>query len=409
MPCTCAAKRDIDVDDLPKTAVRNLTHRRVQSHGAKPLMTNRRSDSSVPRPPVGAVHPPLPRLNNAAHELGMPYTVPRFATSTPNINILPHVSDEALPLGSQGPTSQPSMPTEVPSSVPRSGWMPQSSSVDLGAPQRFSSADYLQPRVDTSFMNNALSPGNPMRYSMNDFSNFKWPNQGSGGPIYGQSNFAVSAEALGSSAYSDWGLDTPSYSQSNTTLHTPQRLSVASIDQPPLTHSPSNTVSEAGSSAFPSDHGYTNFVSQPPSTVNPSYTSKDYFGSSQGLDTVSESLADTPGGESFAYRLDSDGSVDDFFGSGPGPAEPVIKSEPVDFTMNEALPVADPFTATETGPSLVVPEFNNSTTASFSYTSRPFSGPTTAVQPVQQPQFYEQPMGGSFIWEFAQDNGNTAS
>lgn len=395
LPCTCAAKRDIDVDDLPKAAARNLTHRRVQSHGAKPVMPNRRSDSVVPRHQL-SLHPPLPRVSNAAQDLGTPYNTKRFTTSSPNVSILAQRSEDNLQLGSQGLSPQLSIQApELSSSVPTSHWDPPRSNVNP-TPPNFSSADFLQPRVDTSFIDNALSPGNPSRYSMNDFSKFSWPDFG-GNQLYGQPDFAMSADQLGTSNYSDWGLDTPSYSHGNTAIQTPQRLSVASVEQPGLTHSPSNTISEAGSSAYPSDTTYANYAPQQPTTINPSFTSKDYFGP-QGLGTVSENMGDTPN-DSFVYRMESSTSMDDIFGAGPGPAEPAIKSEPMDYGMNDTLVATDTLSSTEPGPSLVVPEFTN-----FANTSGPFGtlvGPATSGQEQQQQPtpFYDETMAGSYNWE----------
>ena len=400
MPCTCAAKRDVDVDALPKAAALNLSHhRRVQSHGAKPAIASRRSDSLVPRNQLSPHHPPLHRMNNAAHELGMPYILKRYTTSSPNVSTLAQRSEDNLQLGAQAmPPQTTSMPmNELSNSVPTTGWDPsQPPSLDVPN-QQFSSADFLQPRLDTSFVNNALSPGNPSRYSMNDFSKLSYPNF-TGGPIYGQHNYALSAEVLGST-YSDWGTDTPSYSQGNTAMHTPQRLSVASVDQPGLTHSPSNTISEAGSSAYPNDTNYPNFGPQQGFTINPSFTNKDYF-NHQGLDTVSENMGDTPS-ESFVYRTESASSMDDIFGSGPGPAEPAIKSEPMDYGMADSLATTDPFTSSEPGPSLVVPQFTNYSDVSGQYAD--YSSPSPAAQPQPQPQqqYYDQPMATNYGWEFS--------
>ena len=210
---------------------------------------------------------------------------------------------------------------------------------------------------------------------MNDFSKFSWPTFG-GNQIYGQSNFAVSADQLGTSHLSDWSIDTPSYSQDNTAIQTPQRLSVASVDQPALTHSPSNTVSEAGSSAYLNEMNYANFGTPQPPTVNHSFNSSDYFGP-QGLGTVSENVGDVPN-DPFIYRMESASSTDDFFG-GPGPAEPVIKSESPDYGVNDTFATSGPFSSPGSGTSLVVPEFTSYVTASDSFGQ--FAGPTTAGQP----------------------------
>ena len=412
MPCTCAAKRDIDVDDLPKAAARNLTHRRVHSHGSKPVMANRRSDSNVTRNQLGPLHPPIPQLNNAGHEYG-PYQMKRFTTSTPNINVLGNMpSDDSLPLTSMPRTPPASTRSnEMSTSVPTSGWAPpqvqsqpqsyQPSPVD-GFRPTFLGSDLLQP--DTNFMNNALSPGNPARYSMNDFSKLQWPNFNSSG-MYSNPTFATSADQLGGSNYSDWGLDTPQYSQGNTAVQTPQnRLSVASIDQPALSHSPSNTVSEAGSSVYPNDNtSYPDFGTQPPQTINPSFTSKDYF----GLDPVSENMGDMPS-ESFAYQPEGNVNMDDLFSGEPGPTEPIIKAEPEDFSMTpESFATPEQFTSSGSGPSLVVPQFNNDMGTTSSYIQYP--GPTTAGHHQPQ-QFYDPPMDQQmtppFGWDLAQQSSN---
>ena len=367
-------------------------------------MPNRRSDSHVPRPQLGAHHPPLHRMNNAAHEFGMPYQIKRFTTSTPNISLVEQPSsDDSLHTPSLSKTSQPSsQPNELSTSVPGNSWMQSPSyqqSPNDGTLPTFSSADFLQPRVETSFVNNAVSsPGNQSRYSMSDFSKFQWSDIPTNS-MYSQPTFAASADQLGTSNYSDWSLDTPQYSQSNTTLQTPQqRLSVASVDQPGLTHSPSNTVSEASSSAYPSDTSYPNFGSQPPRTINPSYTSKDYFGP-HNLDPVSENTG-ALSTESFVFRPEATISTEDLFGAGPGPAEPMIKSEPQDFCMEESFTNTDNFTSSIAGPSLVVPQFTDTMGTTGSYVDQ-YQGPTSAGHQ-QPPQYFDESMGGEFAWDISQ-------
>lgn len=217
--------------------------------------------------------------------------------------------------------------------------------------------------------------------------------------MYDNPSFAVSADQLGSSNYSDWSVDTPQYSQGNTAMQTPQnRLSVASIDQPGLTHSPSNTVSEAGSSVYPSDSSsYINYGTQPSATINPSLTSKDYF----GLDPVSENMGDVPN-ESFAYRPESSVSMDDLFGAGPGPTEPIVKPEPQDFSMDESFATTNQYSAGTPGPSLVVPQFNTNTGTTNSYVQ--YSGPTTAGQ--EQSAYYDQDMRGAYTWDMSRQPSN---
>ncbi|KAL9060580.1 MAG: hypothetical protein Q9162_000531 [Coniocarpon cinnabarinum] len=399
----------------PSAAARNLTHRRVHSHGSKPVMPNRRSDSLVPRPQLGAHHPPLHRMNNAAHEFGTPYQIKRFTTSTPNVSLMGHPSSEdnlQFASAMQHTTTPPPITTtdemsvSVPTSTPTGPWIPghtpshsrsyQASPVDGLQQQPPTSAGLLQPGNDTSFMNNALSPGNPARYSMNDFSALQWPGFASNG-MYSNPTYAASADQLGTSHWSDWSTDTPQYSQGNTAVQTPQnRLSVASVDQPGLTHSPSNTVSEAGSSVHPSDTNFTNFGSQPPATINPSLTSKDYF----GLDPVSENtMGDTPN-DSFAYPTEGTVNMDDIFGAGPGPAESGTRSESEEMSPMNSQSFATPerYGSEASGPSLVVPQFNTGMGTTSSYIQYP--GMTTAGQDQSQ-QYFDNSMGGAFGWDMS--------
>lgn len=267
-PCICSIKREtLQGDELQKAAARNLTHRRAHSHG-KPIIQNRRSDSVVPSRPQLGHHPPLHRHNNAAHESAFPYTIPKFTASSSSVDMM---QSESLPMlhgqrmglhrASQSTSNLPQTFARVlPSNAPPDSAM-QGLTSTLPTPME---SEFPTPS-ESGFMNNSLSPANPARYSMNDFSAFSWPSYGDAtgqlniqtewpqGEMYRQGSYATSSGQLGE--WNELGSgESPHSFPSNAPLGTPQRSSVISVEQPGLSHSPSNTASDAESYAHTFDN-----------------------------------------------------------------------------------------------------------------------------------------------------------
>lgn len=132
----------------------------------------------------------------------------------------------------------------------------------------------FRPTYDAGFTSNSLSPGNPARYSVNDFSNLNWPAFGDASQIYAQPAYSASASQLSGpgSLYNNasfaastgqlqpelsvWNEDISPGGYEDSTAQTPQRNSLISVDHPGLTYSPSNTVSDVDSTAYHSDAGH---------------------------------------------------------------------------------------------------------------------------------------------------------
>ncbi|KAI9723847.1 MAG: hypothetical protein M1828_004097 [Chrysothrix sp. TS-e1954] len=258
---------------MPKVAAANLTHRRAHSYG-KPVAAKRSSENILPNLKPGQ-HPSLHRSNHSAHEFGHPYKVRKFNASTGQLHLSAQRSLDSLPLHPQVSQTQPSTPYpsftfsehQEPMHIKTEHEDPaMTHSATMDAPNPF-------PDLNMSLMNSALSPANPARYSMNDFSNFNWP--GFTSNDLGDQTSAVSAMSEQDSY--DWSSttgDSPyQYNHAPQQLH--QRSSIVSLDQPGLTHSPSASTSDIGDLAMSVPD--INYRSSPMAsmTVDPSWMSKD--------------------------------------------------------------------------------------------------------------------------------------
>ena len=365
MPCTCAMKREgHDGDDLSKLAAHNaahssLAHRLVHSYNPKPTMSNRRSDSVVPKFQPGH-HPQLHRHNFAAHEFGHPYAIKKYSRSTDNFDwSMSSRSADSLPLSPHnGMAYQQPLPdiTSAPrqdrnqhprvsspaggSDVSTPGHAPyfpgsgMNSPVLInspGAAQDVSSAprqDYFpSPTLDTSgfdgepprshaftspmdinFMNTQQSPANPQRYSLNDFSTFNWTDLEQ--PMLSAS---PSSDHLPHSP-ADFSIDpTVAYNPLN---HTPPPRSsiMASVEHPGMCYSPSAaSVSDAGESiANSGEHNMITSVPRQATPLDASFMTRDYKEPFSGGDLKASTYPGTPSSYNQAGNRSSATSFDDY-------------------------------------------------------------------------------------------------
>lgn len=260
-------------------------------------MLNRRSDSNVPSRPQLGHHPQLHRNNNSAHETRFPYTIPKFTSSTPSVDLLLARSTDHLPL------LQPPRPGGLHRASLSTSNLPQSFAPVLpsNAPpeDRSGSVTSLPTPAedfagDGAFLNAPTSPSNRPRYSFNDLSNFSFPdfsenNNFQGQPtwaqqtasygaemLYRQSSFAASTGQLPEWPELTSNADSPQNYHPNISLGTPQRSSVVSMDQPGLTHSPSNTASDVESYAHQQDTHANQSVPQSAVPNSQTWNSKDF-------------------------------------------------------------------------------------------------------------------------------------
>ena len=255
--CTCALKRELsDAEDVLAPLQRSASH-------GKPIIHTHRSESAVHRLRTNSqhhYHPPLHRLNHAAHEHGQPYTLPRSrpmssgSDATSEEHVIENYSSAQYSEGQQqqikhrstSPLSQElsfsgeSMPT--PRSRPRPPPV-QTAEPKLPYPN-------LAVPADSPFLYSALSPANPHRYSLNDFSMFTLDNFQA--QDMSTREVITPQEALdrGDSTWPAWDdvgtfdfdVNDPMFAQVGIA---PSEQSVDHITSGPLSRSTSGTTSEA--------------------------------------------------------------------------------------------------------------------------------------------------------------------
>lgn len=383
LPCTCALKREhIGTEDLQKSAALNLarTHRRAHSYG-KPVISKQRSDTIVPQRNPHGPRPPLHRLNNSAHESNYPYAIKHFTSSARDFDEIqaaagpylkpPHRS-ASLHRSHQSTSNLP----ELLGTFPGTGSAPEQRVPSTQGQPRYGPYDQLQPvphtpsrsavaspsgpseqdfqtAYDPGFMNNALSPGNPSRYSLNDFSDMSWPAFSDQSQFYNQPSYSASASQLGAAGQlynqaafaastgqlqpdlASWNGNLSSYAYDDSSAQTPQRNSLVSLDHPELTYSPSNTISDVDSAVYHSDT-LSNSNLRPSANAKTVWSAEDIV-DPQRIERSPSSFSQTAYPLAYRPRLSSE-ITDDRFGSEASSSQQAIKaSSPFDMVESSTL------------------------------------------------------------------------
>jgi len=275
-------KEILDLDDVPK--ISRPFHRRSQS---KPNVPTQRSDNSMPRA-RNNLHPQIHRSNHAAHECGLPYTIPGPVSVSGRSGFLAPRPSETLSL-SILPTTQMSQPqsSSFSSSMPDERPFARVGNDSPSRYLRFPVDVRTPPReLDVAFWNSALSPGNPTRYSMNDFSQF----------INADFNTSQHEDRVSNStnveqphfAWTDLEISTAYNSVPSQNLHLTPVVSAdhSQTSQPDLSQSSSGTVSEQGDYvANPGELYFSNLPTTPMTTMDPHWTAAELNGAiNYGLD-----------------------------------------------------------------------------------------------------------------------------
>lgn len=245
--CVCALKKDdhSGSEDGSRPPSRSLAHQ----HGVhKPTISSRKSESSIPRIRNGH-HPPMHRLNNAAHEVGLPYQVRRLnSVGVPtNLAVQPldpsPITSNATSKSTQAPL--PAASKEVVSQDERV-WESAHGSPTTGVisdapsnPQTFSQ----ETPIEMSFFGIDLRPPTQTRYSMDDFSDYL-NNEPYDCPVHPVMSASLEQ---GPFDWDDYNIATPfTFNGIVDQVAPPTASSTVSHDQPCFSRSSSGTLSDAG-------------------------------------------------------------------------------------------------------------------------------------------------------------------